>query len=45
MKSVRVYHPWTDRLLGRTNTAQQVDALVDAIQASVTHLRRISVHA
>ena len=31
--------------LGRANTAEQVDALVDAIQASVTHLRRISVHA
>ncbi|HTP86174.1 MAG TPA: aminotransferase class V-fold PLP-dependent enzyme, partial [Bryobacteraceae bacterium] len=31
--------------LGRANTAGQVDALVDAIQASVTHLRRISVHA
>ncbi len=31
--------------LGRSNTAEQVDALVDAIQASVAHLRRISVHA
>jgi cysteine desulfurase len=31
--------------LGRANTTQQVDALVEAIQASVTHLRRISVHA
>jgi cysteine desulfurase len=31
--------------LGRTNTAEQVDALVEAIQSSVTHLRRISVHA
>jgi cysteine desulfurase len=31
--------------LGRANTTEQVDALVEAIQASVTHLRRISVHA
>jgi cysteine desulfurase len=31
--------------LGRANTAEQVDALVEAITASVTHLRRISVHA
>ena len=31
--------------LGRSNTAEQVDALVDAIAASVQHLRRISVHA
>jgi cysteine desulfurase len=31
--------------LGRANTAEQVDALTDAIAASVTHLRRISVHA
>jgi cysteine desulfurase len=31
--------------LGRGTTAQQVDALVEAIGASVTHLRRISVHA
>jgi cysteine desulfurase len=31
--------------LGRSNTAEQVDALVDALEASVTHLRRISVHA
>jgi cysteine desulfurase len=31
--------------LGRSNTAEQVDALVDAIVASVAHLRRISVHA
>lgn len=31
--------------LGRSNTAAQVDALVDALEASVTHLRRISVHA
>ena len=31
--------------LGRGNTADQVDALVEAIGASVTHLRRISVHA
>jgi cysteine desulfurase len=31
--------------LGRSNTAAQVDALVEAIEASVAHLRRISVHA
>jgi cysteine desulfurase len=31
--------------LGRSNTAEQVDALIDAISASVQHLRRISVHA
>jgi cysteine desulfurase len=31
--------------LGRANTVEQVDALVDALSASVTHLRRISVHA
>jgi cysteine desulfurase len=31
--------------LGRANTAEQVDALVEAIGASVAHLRRISVHA
>jgi cysteine desulfurase len=31
--------------LGRSNDAAQVDALVQALQASVTHLRRISVHA
>jgi cysteine desulfurase len=31
--------------LGRSNTPEQVDALVDALCASVTHLRRISVHA
>jgi cysteine desulfurase len=31
--------------LGRDNTAEQVDALADAIGASVAHLRRISVHA
>ena len=31
--------------LGRSNTAAQVDALVDALGASVAHLRRISVHA
>ena len=31
--------------LGRSNTVEQVDALVDAIEASVAHLRRISVHA
>jgi cysteine desulfurase len=31
--------------LGRSNTAGHVDALIDAIGASVQHLRRISVHA
>ena len=31
--------------LGRSNSAEQVDALVDALAASVAHLRRISVHA
>jgi cysteine desulfurase len=31
--------------LGYDNTAEQVDALVDALEASVAHLRRISVHA
>ena len=31
--------------LGRSNDAGQVDALVDALAAAVTHLRRISVHA
>ncbi|MBS1858297.1 MAG: cysteine desulfurase [Acidobacteria bacterium] len=31
--------------LGRGNTAEQVNALVDAIGSSVAHLRRISVHA
>ena len=31
--------------LGRGNDAAQVDALIDALAASVTHLRRISVHA
>ena len=31
--------------LGRDNTVQQVDALVEALEASVAHLRRISVHA
>ncbi len=31
--------------LGRSNTAEQVDGLVDALEASVAHLRRISVHA
>ena len=31
--------------LGRSNDAAQVDALVEALKASVTHLRRISVHA
>ena len=31
--------------LGRGNSVEQVDALADAIGASVAHLRRISVHA
>jgi cysteine desulfurase len=31
--------------LGRANTAEQVDALVEALVASVEHLRRISVNA
>jgi cysteine desulfurase len=31
--------------LGHSNTVEQVDALVGALQASVAHLRRISVHA
>lgn len=31
--------------LGRSNDAAQVDALADALAASVAHLRRISVHA
>ena len=31
--------------LGHSNTVEQVDAIVDALQASVKHLRRISVHA
>jgi cysteine desulfurase len=31
--------------LGRSNTAEQVDALAEALVASVAHLRRISVHA
>jgi cysteine desulfurase len=31
--------------LGRTNTAAEVDGLADALEASVAHLRRISVHA
>jgi len=31
--------------LGRSNTAAQVDGLIDALCASVAHLRRISVHA
>lgn len=31
--------------LGRSNDTAQVDALIEALQASVTHLRRISVHA
>ena len=31
--------------LGRANTAAQVDGLAEALEASVAHLRRISVHA
>jgi len=31
--------------LGRSNTADHVDALVEALEASVAHLRRISMHA
>jgi cysteine desulfurase len=31
--------------LGRSNTAEQVDALAGALEASVAHLRRISVNA
>jgi cysteine desulfurase len=31
--------------LGRGNTAEQVDGLVMALESSVAHLRRISVHA
>ena len=31
--------------LGRGNTAAEVDALAEALEASVAHLRRISVHA
>jgi cysteine desulfurase len=31
--------------LGHSNTVEQVDALADALEASVAHLRRISVHA
>jgi cysteine desulfurase len=31
--------------LGRANNAAQVDALLEAVGASVAHLRRISVHA
>ena len=31
--------------LGRGNTIEQADALVEALAASVAHLRRISVHA
>jgi cysteine desulfurase len=31
--------------LGRGNTAEQVDALTDALGESMRHLRRISVHA
>jgi cysteine desulfurase len=31
--------------LGQSNTAEQIDALVEAVEASVAHLRRISVHA
>jgi cysteine desulfurase len=31
--------------LGHSNTVEQVDALVDALEASMAHLRRISMHA
>ncbi|PWU07799.1 MAG: cysteine desulfurase NifS [Terriglobia bacterium] len=31
--------------LGSSNTADQVDGLIEALEASVKHLRRISVHA
>jgi cysteine desulfurase len=31
--------------LGRSNTIEQVNALVEALEAAVAHLRRISVHA
>jgi cysteine desulfurase len=31
--------------LGHDNTAEQIDGLLDALEASVAHLRRISVHA
>jgi cysteine desulfurase len=31
--------------LGRSNNAEQVDALVEALSAAAIHLRRISVHA
>jgi cysteine desulfurase len=31
--------------LGHSNTVEQVDALVEALEASMAHLRRISVHA
>ena len=31
--------------LGRSTTAEQVDALVDALEGAVGHLRRISAHA
>jgi cysteine desulfurase len=31
--------------LGQSNTVEQIDALVEAVEASVAHLRRISVHA
>jgi cysteine desulfurase len=31
--------------LGQSNTLEQIDALVEAVEASVVHLRRISVHA
>ena len=31
--------------LGRSNTAGQIDALVEALALSMAHLRRISVHA
>jgi cysteine desulfurase len=31
--------------LGHSNTVEQVDALVDALEVSMAHLRRISMHA
>lgn len=31
--------------LGRSNTAEQVDALVEALEGAVQHLRRIAAHA
>ena len=35
-----VYRRWN-----RETTVEQVDALADALEASMTHLRRISMHA